>query len=554
MDNIENNENDINQAPLTEEEVYNVLEYAKIFSDYGGTYLTPDLISARMRDVTLNPMQATQDMLDIAMKNPKEHELELQKFSQSFELSSMIYKKMISYLANMLSFDITYTSTAQPEDYKTPKYKKDLQAVETFLDKFDYAKELKIAVREMLRNDAYFACFVDAGDKYVLQELPSEYCKITGRWAGGFLFSFNMYWFLIPGVDINAYPPFFKKKFKEIFIKGDANKYIPSLAPEDRAGSSWIYWVDVPVDVGVCFKLTPEQATRLPYFTPLFNDLILQPLMRNLQKSTNMAAAYKIISGEVPYLSNTKASVKDSIAISPEVLRKYLGMVKEAVTQAITVFSAPLNHVRGVEFSENNKLYDSFSRTLYALSGINTNLIFTSDVKPNAIETQLSLNVDEQMMTVLYEQFDTFMDYTINKRLKNFKFNFEFEGTSFFLSRKERFDTAMSLFDKGIVLPQKIAASIGMKPHHMRRMMEESEAFGFVKSLTPPDFMQQKEMNEITMKNQNSIAQSTAIKKNKEQSKSTPKGGRPQKDISEISEDGMKSRETGANISRGGKI
>jgi hypothetical protein len=94
----------------------------------------------------------------------------------------------------------------------------------------------------MLRNDAYFGCFIDAGNHYVLQELPADYCKITGRWEGGFLFSFNMYWFLQPGVDIDMYPPFFKKKYKELWEEPNVQRqYEPSLPPELRAKSTWIY-------------------------------------------------------------------------------------------------------------------------------------------------------------------------------------------------------------------------------------------------------------------------------------------------------------------------
>ena len=112
---------------------------------YGNVYLNPDLVSGRMRDVTLNPMQATQDMLDAAMRNPKESERQIQEFSQSFELTSMVYKRLLSYLGDMLSFDITYTSTAEADDYDAPKYKKDLAAVEKFLNRFEYRKEFRSA-------------------------------------------------------------------------------------------------------------------------------------------------------------------------------------------------------------------------------------------------------------------------------------------------------------------------------------------------------------------------------------------------------------------------
>jgi hypothetical protein len=579
------NKKEKEESLLPEESVWSVIEFARAMSGmYGQTYVNPMLVNERLKDITLNPMAATQTMLDEAMVNPKNSETNLQKFSQNFELTSMIYKKLISYLANMLSFDINYTSTAEPEDYKSPKYKKDLKSVENFLDRFEYKSELRIATREMLRNDAYFACFRDVGDKYVLQELPSEYCKITGRWAGGFLFSFNMYWFLLPGVDINMYPIFFKKKFKEIWIDSNTTeKYDPSLPPELRSKSSWVYWVDVPVTTGVCFKLTPELATRLPYFTPLFNDLILQSLMRNLQKNMSMAAASKIIIGEVPLLNKeSKATVKDSMAISPDLLGKFMALVKSAISEAVKMASAPLTNIQGLSFESDNEMYDSYARTVYALSGVNTNLIFTSAVKPNAIETQLSLNVDEQMMMGLYEQFNLFMNYFANKLTKTFKFMFEFEGTDFFLNRDSRLEKATTLFDKGIIMPQKIAAAIGMKPAQFRKHMEEAAAMGFMSMLTPPALEGQKEIADMTIEAQKEATDKT-IKAQKEASKLNQKvtttdkittgggvktatksvsapastadsKGRPKKSISKLGEEGVQTRTEGSNIARGGKV
>jgi len=530
-DNNKNEEKEQTTTELSEEIVWSVIDFARgMTSMLGVNYLSPDLLNMRMRDISLNPMAATEDTLNTALASPKENELQLRQFSNDFEIRSMVYKRLITYMADMLAFDLTYTSTAEPKDYDTPKYKKDLKAVEDILDKFAYKKELAIAVKEMVRNDAFFACVRDLGDAIVLQELPPDYCKITGRWEGGFLFSFNMYWFLLPGVDINMYPEFFKKKYKEIFVNGKVQKpYFPSMPPEFR-DSNWVYWVDVPIDVGVCFKFSPELATRLPYFTPLFSDLILQSLMRTLQKNANMASASRMIIGQVPMLNrDAKATVKDMIAVSPDTLGKFLALVKSAISESIKVAAAPLEDMQGISFDENNELYDSYLKTALASSGINTNLIFTSGIKPNVLETQLSLNVDEQMVTALYEQFNIFMDFFINRFTKSFKFKFVFEGTQFFLNRQQRLETAMTLFNVGIILPQKISAAIGMKPHHFRKQMEEAQATGFMDLLTPPTLIAQKEMAEIQGKIQMEVADKTA----ENQMKAADKAAKTQQKIAE---------------------
>jgi hypothetical protein len=336
--------------------------------------------------------------------------------------------------------------------------------------------------------------------------------------------------------------------------------------------------------VGVCFKYSPELATRLPYFTPLFSDLILQSLMRNLQKSANMAAASKMIIGQVPMLNrDAKASVKDMIAISPALLGQFLALVKSGISEAIKVASAPLEDMKGISFDSENEIYDSYLKTTLASSGVNTNLIFTSDIKPNVLETQLSLNVDEQMMTALYDQFNIFMNYFVNKYTKAFKFKFTFEGTQFFLNRQQRLDSAMTLFNVGIVLPQKIAAAVGMKPAQFRKHLEEAQATGFMDLLTPPALEGQKQMAEITGKQQKELADQNAKNQQeaakvqaklnsrpapgvpvvkptaKPEGKTTATGqpasaGRPTKSVSEISEETEQTRTEGTNITRGGKI
>jgi hypothetical protein len=558
---------------LTEKDVWDVIEFAKAMG--GMSYLTPDLVNARMRDATLNPMQATQDTLEAALLNPKNSEATIQAFSQNFELTSMPYKRLMGYLGNMLAWDITYTSTnVKKEDFGTSRYEKDLVITEAFLDKLDYKKEFSIAVKEMLRNDAYFCCPRDTGEKLVLQELPSDYCKITGRWDRGFLFSFNMYYFLLPGVDIEMYPKFFKKKYNEIWGSPNTTKsYNPALSPELRAGSSWIYWVDVPVDVGWCFKMTPELATRLPFFTPLFNDLVLQSLMRNLQKNINMSVASRMIMGEVPMLNKeTKATVKDSIAISPDLLGKFMALVKSAISESVKFASAPLTNLQGISFPSENAVYDSYLKTSLASSGVNSNLIFSSNIKPNAIETQLSLNVDEQLATALYRQFDDFVDYFINKMTRHFKFACEFEGTEFFTNRNKRFEDSMTLFDKGIVLPQKIAAAMGMKPSVMRKHMQEAQSDDFMSMVTPPAQLMQDAQTESaltiadkTKDNQLEIAdktEETQLKVGAQTAKLAPKpvststgnkGGRPKVKDNKLSDSGASTRGQASNIGRGGK-
>lgn len=516
---------------LTEGDVWDILKFADNLSlNIYGNAITPMLLNSRLKDITMNPMQATEQGLNEAMRDPKNSELQLMGFSEDFENTSQVYKRLISYMSDMAAFDITYTSTnAKFSDYKSPSYNKDLDVVKEFLDNFDYKKEFRIAVREMLRNEAFFCSPRFDAKKLVLQELPSSptYTMITGRWEYGILFDFNLYWMLQPGVVAKYYSRFFQEKFYNLFKDGGI--YDPTLNPLSRGDTRFVYWQSVPPDEGHCFKLNPEIATRIPYFAPLFMDLVQQPLMRALQKNINMSVAARLILGQVGTLKDTGAKLKDQFNISPDILGKFLSLVKTAVGESLKVAGAPLENMQAISFPAENGLYQSYLKNSLATSGINTSLIFTSDVRPNIFESQASLGVDMQFITALYPQFNAFLNYHINQRTKKYKFNFEFEGTNFYYDRQQRLDTAIKLASQGMVLPQKVSAAVGMNPFSFQRQLEEARATGFVDNLTP-------------------------IVPNFQTSKENQKNGRPQKDISEISEGGEETRTNGNNIDKGGSI
>src|SRR5690606_16181422 len=123
-------------------------------------------------------------------------------------LNSILYRRVLLYFSGLLSFDWNYvvTNVKNEKEYTSKKYKDDLNIVQDFFDKFTVKEQFKTVMREMLRNETYFGLLRDDGEKYVLQELPRQYCKITSRFDYGLLMDFNLYWFLQPGVSLDFYP------------------------------------------------------------------------------------------------------------------------------------------------------------------------------------------------------------------------------------------------------------------------------------------------------------------------------------------------------------
>jgi hypothetical protein len=147
----------------------------------------------------MNPLTPdTTTVITDALAAPKDNEVTLRGYSEFFEYTNMLYKRLLNYLGNMLSFNYTYYCVnATEEELKSEKYKKDEKILIDFMNKFSLKREFKKVMRMLIRQDAFFCCLRnDMFDQYILQELPIDYCVITGQWEYGFVFDFNMLWFM----------------------------------------------------------------------------------------------------------------------------------------------------------------------------------------------------------------------------------------------------------------------------------------------------------------------------------------------------------------------
>lgn len=520
---------------LTEDEVWDVIKYAReINSGYlAGMPLSPDLINQAMQRIGLGQTgEVTEQQVTDAMADPRSSEEELRRISQSFDVTNPIYKRLLSYISNLPSFDYTFTCTnATMDDYKgsaKTKYQQEYQKVKEFLTRFDAKQEFSKIMHQLMRNEAYFSIFRDDGDKYVFQELPQDRVKISAKFDHGLMFSFDYNYFKQPGVNINFYPPVFKREYVKLHEdKIDPKGYDPAELVSNRAGHGFALWVDCsPKDNFWMFKLSPEIITRIPYFSTLFPDLVNQGVIRELQKSSYMASASKIITGVVPMLQG-KATVKDAISISPELLGKFMALVKSAInSEAVRIAASPLTDMESHEFTADSTITPTYLKTTLAESGVSTNLLFSQDTKNTVLEAALSVNIDEILATSVYPQFNDFVNWQLAKLTDKYKFEVRFEGSNIYTDRDRRLEKAMTLAQTGIVLPQKISAAMGMSPFEFENQLEMARASGFVDNLTP-----------ILMSGQMSKNESGG-------------DGTNAKKESELSEEGIQTRSDGGNMEK----
>ena len=518
--------------------------FAQALNSIYPNVFTPQLINARMQDVTtMGGIKISEDIIKDALNNPKDSERTLLGLSEAFENKSTSYRRILQYVSDLPQFALTYycKNIKDPSEYKSAKYQKDLDILKQFTYNFDYVSEFAKVTKQLFREETFFGVLRDEGkEKYTLQQLPSDYCLITGKWDySPVLFSFNYIFFQLAGTSFDMWPDVMKSTYSKLFLNtsGGPRLYDPAISVDQRSQSTWVMYGDCsPMDGFWGWKLNSAVAVRVPYFSALFQSFVNQDLIRALQKNSYLASAAKLVLGEIETLSkDQKAVTANSLSMTPETLGRFLALVQSAIkNEAVRVGAAPMSNMQAMEFSSNDTIYSSWLHATLGESGINSNLLFSGDVKPNAIETQMSANVDEMLSEGIYPFFNSFMEFQVNKRVdassrgSHYHFGFNFEGSNFYLDKQRRFETQMSLMQLGVVNVQKLAASMGQNPFAFQSQLDEARINGWTQNLTPIVLASQ-----LSGKDNNT--------------------GRPKSSDSEISDSGMQTRDDGSNIGRGGK-
>ena len=500
---------------LSQEDVLDLLKFA---TSLGLAY--PQLV------VGSNRTNAELNGLDGYLATPDASETDLARFSENLEIESQIYRKIISYLGNMLAFDFTYSAKTKNRydkvDYKSPAYKKDLDFVDSFFTKFDYKKEFVNVTRQLLRKEVMFVLPRMEGEKIILQELPTSQCRIVGRGFYSFRFAFNFSHFMGNEDALEGYPQFFKDTYYE--IKNNRWDKRKTKAVKDY------WWVDIPEEIGFVFKFSLDTLRMIPVFSGLFKDLINQETMRNLQKSADMAAAQKIVLGQFGRVKDAQGKVGNNFDTDAKWVATFLTLLKNALGGEIKTGALPLEDIKAIEFTSQKDLYKDWLKTSISTSGINSNLIYAdSENRSNATETQLSMDVDSQLMEKsIYPQLESFLELYVNLGTRKYHFAFRFEGNSFYTDEKKRLDAVTGIMNYGFFLPQKVASAMGMNPFEFYRQMEEADALELADKLK-------------SLLNKSTTAPADG-------------GGRPSLEDDELSDAGTQTRGDAENIDRGGSI
>lgn len=497
------------ERTLTPEEINQVLNFADYFEGFSqgyndpkvmfnrsyasiwglqNRYYTPDMVNQAIQDINMNPQVPTADAIKTALAQPKDSEMILRDYATYFEIHNQFYKRLIQFNADLMAWNPTFDciNLEKDSEINSAEFKKDLKVVDKVCSSLNFKRDFRIIVSQILRQGVYFGVLRDETDLPVWQELPPNFCKITGNSNVGYLFSFDFSYFLnYAGGNIDMFPKVFKKLFREIQTQ-IATEYNPK-GNIDKRHSSFVYWIDVsPKDNFFCFTLDDGLATLIPFYSGLFADLDMQPVMRALEKDKAMIAAQKLLVGIIDTLENVKSgAVANQFKINPKDIGKFLSLVRQSLDKSIGVATLPVKDVQVVDFNvEAQNRYKNYMSNI-AANALASSAPMMSENKLNSFEAQLALTIDQNFVRSLYGQFAAFLSYYVNQRTSKYKFKFSFHDTNDMLDRNKRLETFSKLASMGIVDFSLYARINDQNIFEAKRALKISNAMGFEKELVP---------------------------------------------------------------------
>ena len=511
---------------LTKSQVKDVVDFAAGLMAIDG-WFSPFLSNQLLQNLNNNTNLPNASEVRAALADFKNKGNDLQDYVGLVESFDMLFKRTLYSYVNALSFGLSVTcvNAYTEEDYKSPAYLRDKKIVDHFLTAFDYKKEFRNVVANLMRNETYFSWFrkTKPGNrgkmKYALQMMPQDYCMLTGYFEKGLLWSFNVQYFMQAGVDIDSFDPSLRETYRRVL--NDPNlTYRPSAPLAERNGV-YAMWADVsPNDGAWAWKFNLDNFNNTPFLAPFLKDTIESDDLGELQYNKDMAGAYAILAGDLRLFDNAKSGTQaNQFAIDPKQVGAFMSKAKQALGTYVKMAALPTENNKWYQYVDNNKDMYDHNVLLTAAKGSSLSRIIYSTDRMSNMEVEYALNETYRTMEPLYAQFNNFLDFYVNKMTSKYHFKFEFSGSNYRYEQDSRFEKMMKMADKGIVLaPSQWASVLGMNPVTFERSLRESKYTGWIEQFSQ------------MMLNVNTSSSNT--------------GGRPSSDSSELTESAEGSRDT----------
>ena len=395
--------------------------FKKALNDIASESLNTYYNGKGIRKTKTTERKTPEEVEEILLKG---NETELRNLSRLYWDISGLYKRLILYFANMLTYDILVTpKVSAGKTVEKDKMLKSLTNACYFIDDLDIEKELSRIMTIMLTDGVYYGFFKECTNgKFIFQDLDPDYCRTRYKSMNNLpVLEFDLSYFVnlkgreaTTNVDeLALYPKAvrsaYNKYFNEVTYRGkDGKSYVRNK--QDVINGRWMI---IPDNLGVVFYYKDTK--------PLFASTIkaIEDLndYKGIEKSLDKQELQKIFLQKIPIDEKTGEllfTVDEAFEIHKAVVKM---LRNNPNVDVLTTFAeAQMLDLKDSSQANRDNL-EKMERSVYNEAGVSKNL-FASD---GTTALDYSQKVDMALALDISKMFSTFLSYHANKKFADKK-------------------------------------------------------------------------------------------------------------------------------------
>lgn len=351
----------------------------------------------------------------------------LRKISNFYFKVSGIQARLCKYMAYLYRYDWMVTPYFFDESEKTKKKITDqFNKILYFLDSFGVKKFLGAAALRVIRDGCYYGYLIPQGDRFVVQDLPVDYCRSKYFVGGRPAVEMNMKFFDDTYSNIEQRLRILKAFPKDIQKGYSLQKQGKLVAVDPNEEQGWYL-----LDTTQAFKFNVN-GEDVPIFSSVIPAIIDLDMAQELDRKKTAQQLLKIIIQKLP--TDKNGDLIFDVEEAKQLHNNAVQMLGKAIgIDVLTTFA----EVQVEDMADNSTTtstdeLEKVERTVYNESGTAQNL-FNTD---GNIALEKSILNDEASIYNLILQFEEFLNYLIDfkytKNTKKYQFRVQILTTTIY--------------------------------------------------------------------------------------------------------------------------
>lgn len=460
----------------------------------------------------------TKDDITKYLSNPYTYESQLRKAVTYIYGASPHFRRLIQYFTSLS--DLAYVVSPYRIDPKKANarmignnYRKVLNLLSAMSIKTQFPKILTVCLRE----DTFYGTMWVTADSIIIQQLPSEFCKISSIENNVLNVTFNFAYFDARPTLLDYYPPEFRHKYEQIYKKDVRMRWIELDAPTSFAikCNNDILDYSVPPFAGILrevydiedYKQLKLTKTELENYAMLVMKLLMDD-------EGNWLIDY----------DKAKEFWQNLDAVLPDEIGSVL------TPMAVEKISFERTHAGDVDTIAEAE------QNMFTAAGVSS-LLFNNE-KASANALLLSIKADQALTFGIVKSIEDMVNRFIQYQSYGKNFKVTFLDVSVF-NRKEAGESYLKAATYGLPTISMYAASQGLGQAELDTMsFLEGDVIGLVDMFDPL-----RNTAQITSTVTDKTTDKTEEAGDTVEPDENEEGGRPEKDASELTDSGEQSSE-----------